>query len=782
MRQLLDDEELNGAHDVRITYRPSRIAVPVRQSVPEIMGQIRRQCQIWAGAVAPFIPIDENGKIDQCYQRILPGSAIDGILGITDPCMINLGRLVVSAPTVGHARRIQLAVALLDFKKQDRYKRLEVVELSDDDPWREIYAACLGLLPEVPDFDILQSGSLLPELRFDDFVSVSRETPSGSLEDLLVRLSALEPVTPRKLSMFSLEYGSAGSTAIRIGRKVLPEPDFAKIDGGPNVVVVCTPGDIRDIALLWNLRCAYGDSFVLPIGIPLEEATIDALRTIRSEPLLSRNGIAESSLYVTSASLSEADLSSKLGSSDKFRIVDVDQMLTLGQPSGWTRKESLAWIHGVGRYVPLPREIHRDLFESRAISVLLNMRSDIEVLDAPFPNANDIRVHAPDAVSLFFSGMQSAPQSPGTRSDVRRVTWPNRLLMARAVAARRDLELRESEPGRAARIVLGGLEDIYEVQNLIHAPLLSLLEKMAARQGFSWYKQRQQKAGQEPNPAEAVGPTTDDLPEESHGAFKKIFRNNEKATKYWLLWAERSKLIVKGFPLRCPACHAKQWTPVAAFTPPIICRGCAKEMATPFGDRTTIEFKYRLSERLRRLYQSDGIGHLLATRFFYLLFNSGKDSQIVGLHPGIEILKKGENSPIGEADVLMLTLNGDLIPVEVKRSAGGLTDDEIQRLDKLARKLGAPWSVAAACQYAKDAAKSVKDLADYWEDSTYRRIAIGYDNLLQLNLRWLFNEDPFEAIELSEGEISEREDSFVKHLAAQADADGVDWAAKGMLG
>ena len=51
-------------------------------------------------------------------------------------------------------------------------------------------------------------------------------------------------------------------------------------------------------------------------------------------------------------------------------------------------------------------------------------------------------------------------------------------------------------------------------------------------------------------------------------------------------------------------------------------------MDTPFGDRPLINFKYRLSERLRRVYEHDAVGHLLTMRYFKSIFGSASGSRL----------------------------------------------------------------------------------------------------------------------------------------------------------
>lgn len=128
----------------------------------------------------------------------------------------------------------------------------------DGDPWRPIYAACLGCLPEAPTPELLSAGRLRPELTFKDFLRIELVHVSGELDDLLARISADGRITPRQLSMQHLAYGNAGSTALRSKPDLLPSPGFDRYDAGPNVIVPCSPGSLDDLALLWSLRGAHG--------------------------------------------------------------------------------------------------------------------------------------------------------------------------------------------------------------------------------------------------------------------------------------------------------------------------------------------------------------------------------------------------------------------------------------------------------------------------------------------------------------------------------------------
>jgi hypothetical protein len=781
MRGLLDDERLTGAHEARIAYRPERVAVPLPAPLTAqgFIDVVRAESQVWGGAVAPFIPVTPGGKVEDPYARILPGSQVDGLRGLHPFNLSHLSEATVETRERPHGQ--QLAFTLLESGKAEQYRPVQVAELDPEDPWSTIYAACLGLLPVEPNPEMLRQSNLIPDLTFEKIIRVDRCTIEGSLDDLVQRLSARDVLSPRKLSMLHLSYGNSGSTAIRTGHAVLPEPKLARHDAGPNVVVICSAHDVRDAALLWNLRGAFGDSSVLPIGVLADEVTPDRIRRLLRDPGITRNGLSFKSAYLTSASLSVAEISELVGTggaNDRIGIASYEEMLDLGSPGSIARNEVLVWDNGRTGFVPLPADIHRDLFSFRPLAPILSMHADVDVFDAPFPSGADVRASV--FSHSFHGGRYSASVPPGKRSAVRDLAWPSTLLMARTVAASRGFELKESEPGRAARVLLAGLGGISNLGNLAHAPLLSMLEEMAARQGFGWYKDRMRQVGQQADPLQSVGPTTDELPEKTFHEFKKVFRNRDKATKNWLLWAEQSNLILKGFQLVCTDCDAKQWIPVAGFAPPIICRGCAREMSTPFGDRSSVEFRYRISERLRRVYEQDAMGHLLVARFFHLLFKSGKSGRLIGLHPGIEALRKGGSSPEGEADVMLFTKDSTFVPIEVKRTSAGFIDREIEKLDHLAKFVDAPWSAVVACQYGSEVGSEFPDLARK-TGSGYSRIVLSYDKLLEAYPMWALGSDPFAWDPMSPEGVDERELKFVTRLADSAGIGEYDWLSDELL-
>ncbi len=781
MTLFLDGERLNGPHVARISVRPRRIALPIRTAgARSLTDTVELECQLWGGAANVILPIDNAGSIPEIYRTILPGSQIDDVHGVDyDPEMLLTGE--IDLDRARSVERSQLAVGLLPFRRTEQTAPLEVVTLDEGDPWFGIYLACLGSLPEEINPEIVKAGNWTPEIKFADFVKIQRTTAIGSLNDLLARTWPKERVlTPRQLSMTRLAYASTASTSIRLGRRVLPDRRFARYDAGPNVLVACSPGSLDDLALLWNLRAAHGDFYAAPIGIPSEELSVPAVQRLLTAAGLSRNGLSGTALYVTSCSLSTDELSEALRGIDGVSVHPPAEMLMFGSVLGWSRDDILNWKDGRASFKSLESARYQETLDQRNINDLLIMQFDIAVEDAPLPLSDDYRVD--NLNGAFYNGVRTTWSSLQRGSDkISSVEWPSRELVANSLGSIRNFQLKESAPGIAARILVEMLGGLSDADMLCHAPLLGLLESMAARQGFNWYKDRLRQAGVEAHPGDSVGSSIDELPEKSFHDFKRVLGNNEAAAKYWLAWAERSSVIIKGFPLQCPKCGAKQWIPIGNFRPPVTCRGCAKTIEFPFGDRPMIDFKYRLSEQTRRVYEVDAMGHILVARFFEWIFRSGTQSQLIGMHPGMSVFPVVGNTEMGEADLLMLTRKGDFIPIEVKRTASGLTENELAKLDSLAAAIHAPWSGIAACQYTRETGDVLDPLAVRDTDGSHLRIALTYDVLLKPHPTWALGEDPFALMKLSDEEIAAREKAFVTSLAGRAKEADTDWLAFSML-
>lgn len=181
-------------------------------------------------------------------------------------------------------------------------RETRVAVLQTEDPWRAIYAAVLGYLPEVPDPGLLDHVMARKDLTFEAIIPVRRESVEGSLDYLISRLDARDYMHPRQLSAIYLAYGQEPDTSFINSADVLPAPHRTRRAAGPNIVVVIEPGSVEDIGLLWNLGVTHGDVGVLPIGLPAHQATVAAVQAI--EEWTVKFGLSGGALYLTTVSAS----------------------------------------------------------------------------------------------------------------------------------------------------------------------------------------------------------------------------------------------------------------------------------------------------------------------------------------------------------------------------------------------------------------------------------------------------------------------------------------------
>lgn len=765
MEYVLDDQRLNGAIPITTAARPARYARTVRSTdIANFRRAIELNCQMWAGAASPIIPVGDDARIDPLYVAGLRSQDIDRIIGM-EYGALESGDFRAAAEEPGVHFDAIFAPSILRNKEKEYYLPLSVAMLEEDDPWRDIYAVCLGVLPATPDLELLKQSHLLPTVQFDTFINVERNAVSGSLQDLIARINDYSSITPRRVTMNKLAHGYQHSTSIRVRNNVLPNPMFDAVDAGPNIVVVCSPGNVDDLSLLWNLRAAHGDSRVLPIGIPRASISVDSFQSLFNPECMSLNGLGETSVYVTSTSMSIEEIESVIPGRS-FRATDPSALVTLGPAPSRTTKQIAVWHEGEASIVPFSSVDESELLNALPPNYA-EWKVDVSVDSQKFPNSRSLRVDSFN--QQFFAGKTTHSISPRKKESVT-IAWPSRLLSLKTIAAAGNFKVKSSEPGKAALTLLESLDDVWELDMFAHRPLVELLQAMSERQGINWAKKRATRNGETyVTSREDVAPTSDDLIEQPFEKFKAALNNDTKATTSWLNWAEDRRLIIKGFPISCPSCEAKQWIPVSAFTPPISCRGCDRNIRRPF-PQGQVKFKYRLGESLRRVFAQDALGHLLALRFFVRLMGD-MSKNLIGLHPGLEAIRENETQIAGEADVLMMLSNGDCIPAEVKKSFVGVTEGELVKLENLRAIWNAPWSVVAVTDYAHNAPDEFADIEQRGEEIENYRILLTYDQMLEPHPIWALGSDPFEWKPMSIEAISDREKEFAAQLHGRLDFD-----------
>ena len=239
---------------------------------------------------------------------------------------------------------------------------------------------------------------------------------------------------------------------------------------------------------------------------------------------------------------------------------------------------------------------------------------------------------------------------------------------------------------------------------------------------MTWFKRRATElaevaAAAQTNPERArdefltaIGSISVSLDPESSGLFSfsdvRQALGNTDAGRVWMRWAEARRLIVRGAVMACGRCMAKTWRPLADVTE-AACPGCGRAIDHPF-DASSLPFRFRLSEPLRRPIENDSIYHVLIMR--YLVDLTSREDWLVGAHPGVDIYDSADIQ-IGEADVLLLFADSTILPVEVKRHASAFKTDDIIRLEGIADKLSAVGTALGCGDDHAAAAAQIESLA-----------------------------------------------------------------------
>lgn len=765
---LLDDGLLSGQHEATTTLRPERLGRPVVSGrVDGALAEIEWACQVWGGGSQPLLPVVDGALPDQ-YLRLLATEQVDFVSGMQDVDFA-LPTRVQAKPRWEHP-----ALLVAASEPREKWVPVEVVELGHDDPWRPIYIAVLGTWPESPDSRMLDRALLREDLRFEEVVPVERVTTEGSLEDLITRTAEGGRLTPRSVANMFLAYGLRPDTSfLGRGEDVLPSPRTVRRAAGPNIIVAVTPGSVEDIALLWNLRGAHGGTRVMPIGIPVNEITPRALRDLQEPGRATMFGLGGGACHVVSASVPLGDLERLTAQSPAARVVPYEMVLTFGPAPGRTRSHVSLWQEGKTRLDPMS-ESDRELFRVSRMQSAPSLTLDVTVEGHPLPT--DPTMRGTEVFGRFQAGAAQVSVSDLRDQETVQVQWPSAWTCLAAVAQSRGLDATPSDPGLAAATLIRALGGVYEVHHLKHRALIALMYRMAERSGMSWWKKKWTSAHQELLAAGA-DPTTlertaallgrDDPavapPGEGRAVMFQEFvaaLGNKTAAANWVAWAERRHLLVRGAGVACSDCRTNTWLPLAALPPPVACPGCGRQIRQPYNPRE-LTFTYRLGEPLRRVLETDSLGHVLALRWFVHLFDR---AGLVGAHPGVTFADGSDNSrTVGEADVLLLFADGGLVPIEVKRRLAGADERTAELMDSLADALQAPWDALAVTQPARDI-PSLVELERRLPDRP--RVLLTDDQLHADHVLWAMGDNPFKWEPRTAEQDLERELQYSEWLSA----------------
>ena len=513
----------------------------------------------------------------------------------------------------------------------------------------------------------------------------------------------------------------------------------------------------------------------MPIGVPFEQLSNDTVDYLQEPGRAVRFGLGGGAVHLTSWSVPYADLIKKVTHPSAV-IADPDDLFTFGPAPGRPGSQIAFWSGGRASVMPTNESDNEVL---RAISG--SFRGGTLILDV---SANgyllpcDRTMRGTDRFGPSFrAGAAQITVSDLRSKETVDVHWPSGWTALTAAAQSRGLMAKPSEPGMAALALLRSLGGLDGVRWLLHEPLIDLFYRLAERSGMSWWKKRwtlaehelrrlgvdeaaiKDVAEREGRDEPAVAPAGEGR-DESFDAFRVALGGKRDAAANWVSWAERQHLLVRGAAVECPQCGVRTWLPIASLPPPGGCAGCGREIAHPYGV-DFLKFRYRLGEPLRRVLETDSLGHLFTLHWAVRLF--GQPGVLVGAHPGVTFADHASGKDIGEADVLLLFHDGHMVPIEVKRRTAGVDERAVALMEILTEALRPPWDAMAVGQAASDCAS----VADIRRHIPLRpRYLLTHRQLLDPAPFWSIGNDPFQWDPNDAEDTSERQEKFVNSVRA----------------
>jgi hypothetical protein len=165
----------------------------------------------------------------------------------------------------------------------------------------------------------------------------------------------------------------------------------------------------------------------------------------------------------------------------------------------------------------------------------------------------------------------------------------------------------------------------------------------------------------------------------------------------------------------------------------MICEGCAEVILEPFAP-SGMQFQYRAAHPLIQLMELDVLPHVLAMNYLFAVYkaNFGGTSFVYGAYPGVEFLEQDSDRVIAECDVLLIFSDGSLGVGECKSRAGGLTLEEVAKLQAIRHRLNAAFTFVATLD-------SASECQPIWRESRA-------DGIFALTAEHLFDLSPFNAL------------------------------------
>lgn len=777
--ELLDDQRLEGLHGIERRLGPKRPALAVKShDLSDAAEAIEHACQLWGGASYPLLPaVDDNPPLTDRWQNFLDQCLVDQLWHRDLPNTFTYrgsNRRVV-------ARELgEFLVAVLDAAptRRDQWMPVVSVRLPQDNEWFISYATALGLWPDAPDAHLVERHQYVKGLGWGEVLDYSvEEVDSPGPVDLLQRLRARGSTTPAMMSTALLGIRQAARSGSIQGPAILPNPGETAQQIGPNIVVVYEPGNVEDLALLWNLRMANGLPDGLPMGIPRTADLESALKHWQDEFAFQMWTLGHDRCAITSTSVALDALRPIASTAGPlWSVVSPEEVLRDSDRASRRSLDIASFVDGeatVSGWDPADRDAlgrRRSRMEEFVGVVRFGLR------DRRIPPSRSLEPEYSFAPGFRGGGFEF----PESRNDsLTPVRWPAGWTVIEALALDRGLQARRSAAGLAAAALLERVGSIASLNALRSEHLADLLYRLGERSGMTWFRRKLRemgaamKAEDRPLLERAIADlhfsaTGEGQQETTFSALVQML--GREGGEAWLTWAEERELLIRGAKVHCDHCGSRSWRTIEELGPTPVCRGCGREISSPFPPGE-LPFAYRGSQAVLQAMEHDALVQLLAMRWFAELWRPSMDkpSRLFGAYPGVEFFEKGQTNPIGEADLLLVQSDGALVIGECKRHGAGLNLTELEKLEQLAERLDSPWTFLATLDRAADCPPIWKQATRALPDKP--RFALTAEFLFDPDVFWpagadifAWRDEPASAHEKREQEFADRLSSWLDRL------------------
>ncbi|MDL5156040.1 hypothetical protein [Actinomycetospora termitidis] len=717
--RLLSDEPLDGVRTVRRMLFPPPVGLLLEpDDLTRARTTLLQSCDRWGGALSPLAPSPAGRVPSEPWASIFKQTFLERVAPRSYDAEEFLEQLGVRGSEGTHRDTVLNTLVRSSQGSSGSQVWAPVStarSIPFDDPWAFSYYSTLGALPEEPGQESLRHGHLKDGIKYSDvleFQDVNSENLTAT--DLLERLTDPQRTTCLDVSSYLLTRTPAARGS---GKSRLPALfDPIKLRYGPNIIVVYTPGRIEDLCLIWNLRAAHGLPQGLPLAVPYESDTDEAISQLLDPYFhaFSVWGFQDLRIAVTSATLTVDELDAFTG--DQGIPIDRVPFERLLQPINKPGIVSSAVENLLDGTCSLPirSPVEARLLEADFFDTTFDLRLEAAPNGAKLPRSPTMQSTA----GLGASFDRGCVVSVGRRTEFADFIFPTGFDVMNALAKDRGIRWRPSRPGRVAASLANRVGSQRDLAMLQSGAALDLIARLCARRGQTYIKRRLNDylrpfgseaslSGVKEELIAAIDaslglPVEEERHEMTLGQVNNEFRDKRMATA-WIEWLEQKQLVIRGFRLHCDRCGYSDWRSLGELSPNFLCRGCNQRIAKPF-DATSLSFQYRASELLGQASSLDVLGHLLTWKYVDDVFAprfTEKDGPIFGSFPGVEFLDNF-GQVIGEADVVFVLEAGSFGIAECKNSASGMTEGELEKLWRLGELLDCSFTVASTLSPSRD--------------------------------------------------------------------------------